>query len=140
MPLELYLTRYVNAFNHDKPSILIRLPSGRSIEYKLLKTFELIKAVSDAVFNVINAVDHYKSLIFIGPTIREKLVSYHQAVNSYKLLKAFELIKAVSDAVFDVINAVYRDKHLDFIRAMFWEKLLSHHQKVNEDIGASCFM
>ena len=46
-----------------------------------LKTFELIKAVSDTVFDMINDVYHDKPLMFIRATFREKLVSHHQAVN-----------------------------------------------------------
>ena len=61
--------------------------------------FELIKAVSDTVFDMINAVDHGKPLIFIRAMFRKKLVSHHQAVNM------FEFIKAVSDDVFNMINA-----------------------------------
>ena len=40
-----------------------------------------IKAVFDTVFDVINAAYHDKPLIFIGATIREKLIFHHQAVN-----------------------------------------------------------
>ena len=52
-----------------------------SIEYKLLNTFEFIKAVSDTVFEMINAVYHDKPLIFIGATFWKKLVSHPQALN-----------------------------------------------------------
>ena len=51
---------------------------GRQILFKL---FTFIKAVSDSLFGMINAVYHDKTLIFIGATFREKLVSHHQAVN-----------------------------------------------------------
>ena len=57
--------------------------------------------------------------------LREKIISYHQAVNT------FEFIKVVSDTVFDMINAAYRDKPLIFIGAMFREKLAFHHHEVN---------
>ena len=55
-----------------------------SSAYKLLKTFEFIKAISDTVLDMINAVYHDKPLMMF--------------------------IKAVSDFVFDMINAVYHDK------------------------------
>ena len=42
---------------------------------------EFIKAVSETVFDMINAAYHDKPLIFIGATFREKLVSHHRAVN-----------------------------------------------------------
>ena len=42
---------------------------------------EFIKAVSDTAFDMINAVYHDKPLMFIGATFREKLASYHLAVN-----------------------------------------------------------
>ena len=41
------------------------LPSSDS-EFKLLKTFEFIKAVSYTVFDMINAVYYDKPLIFTG--------------------------------------------------------------------------
>ena len=47
----------------------------------LLYMFECIKAVSDTVFDMIHAVYHDESLMFIGATFQEKLVSHHQAVN-----------------------------------------------------------
>ena len=47
-----------------------------------LKTFKFIKAVSDTVFGMINAVYHHKSSMFIGAMFQEKLVSHHQAVNT----------------------------------------------------------
>ena len=79
----------INAVYPDKPLICsyrgcasgeARLPSSGS-QYQLLKTFELIKAVSDTVLDKINAVYHDKPLIFIGAALREKLISHHQAVN-----------------------------------------------------------
>ena len=39
--------------------------------------FEFIKAVSDTVLDMINAVYDDKPLIFIGATFREQLVSHH---------------------------------------------------------------
>ena len=48
-----------------------------------LKTSEFIKAVSDTVFEMINDAYYAKPLIFIEAMFREKLVSYHQAVNIY---------------------------------------------------------
>ena len=56
------------------------LPSSDS-EYNLLKMFEFIKAVSDSLLGMINAVYHDKPSIFIGATFHEKLVSHHGAVN-----------------------------------------------------------
>ena len=53
-----------------------RLPASGS-EHKLLNTFEFIKAVSDTVWDMINAAYHAKPLIFIGATFREKIV-FHQ--------------------------------------------------------------
>ena len=52
-----------------------------------------------------NAVYHEKSLMFIGATFREKLISHHQAVN-INCLNTFEFIKVVSDTVFDMINTL----------------------------------
>ena len=46
-----------------------------------MNIFAFIKAVSDTVLDMINAVYLDKPLIFIGTTFREKLVSFHQAVN-----------------------------------------------------------
>ena len=66
---------------------------------KLLNMLELIKTVSDTVFDMINAAYYVKPLILI------------RAI--------FKFIKAVSDTVFDMINAVYHDKPLILIRAMF---------------------
>ena len=43
-------------------------------EYKLLNTFDFIKAVSDTVFDMKKVVYYDKPLIFIGATFREKLV------------------------------------------------------------------
>ena len=43
-------------------------------EYISLNTFELIKGVSDTVFDMINDLD------FTGATFREELVSHHRAV------------------------------------------------------------
>ena len=56
------------------------LPSSGS-EYKLLSTIEFIKAVSDTVLGMMNAVCHDKPLIFIRAMFWEKLISHHQAVN-----------------------------------------------------------
>ena len=42
-------------------------------EYKLVNTFQFIKAVSDAVLDMINAAYQDKPLMFIGATFREKL-------------------------------------------------------------------
>ena len=39
-----------------------------------LKMFMFIKAVSDTLFNMINAVYRGRPLIFIGATFREKLL------------------------------------------------------------------
>ena len=62
-----------------------------TFEYGLLNTFEFIKAVSDTVFDMINAVYHDKPLIFI---------------------------KVVSNTVLDMINAAYYDRPLIFIKAV----------------------
>ena len=43
-----------------------RLKHESESEYKLLNTFESIKAVSDTVFDMINVVYHDKPLIFTG--------------------------------------------------------------------------
>ena len=48
----------------------------------MLNTFGFIKAVSDTELDMINVAYHDKSLIFIGATIREKLIFHHQAVNA----------------------------------------------------------
>ena len=52
------------------------------------------KAVSDTVFDMINAVYHDKPLILIGATFREKLISNHQIVNinCFKLVNTIKLI------------------------------------------------
>ena len=47
----------------------------------LLYIFELIKAVSDTVLDMMNAVYHDKPLIFIGATFQKKLVYHHRTVN-----------------------------------------------------------
>ena len=57
-----------------------RLPLSSS-EFKLLNTFDIIKAVSDGILDMVNAVYHDKTLISISATFREKLVSHLQAVN-----------------------------------------------------------
>ena len=57
-----------------------RLPSQGS-EYKLLNTFEFIKAVSDTVLDILNGIYHDKPLILIGATCQERLVSHHQSFN-----------------------------------------------------------
>ena len=54
-------------------------PSGS--DYKLLNTFEFIKAVSDTVLDKINAAYYDKPLIFTLATFKEKLFSHHRAVN-----------------------------------------------------------
>ena len=46
-----------------------------------MNTFDFIKAVSDAVLDMINAAYYDKRFIFIRATFTEKLVSHHQAVN-----------------------------------------------------------
>ena len=43
------------------------------LPYKLLNTFELIKAVSNTVFDMINAVYHDKTLILSGLRFRRSL-------------------------------------------------------------------
>ena len=53
----------INAAYYDKPLILVSLSFGS--EYKLLKTFKLIKDVSDIIFHMINAAYYDKPLIFI---------------------------------------------------------------------------
>ena len=78
----------INAVYYDKPLILyLGYVSGEaclqssSSEYKLLNTFEFIKAVSDTVLVMINAAYYAKPLIFTGVLFREKFVSHHQALN-----------------------------------------------------------
>ena len=56
------------------------LPSS-GCEYKLLNTFEFIKAVSDTVLDMINAAYYDKPLISTEATLQVKLVSHNQAVN-----------------------------------------------------------
>ena len=51
-----------------------------------LKMFKFIKALSDTVFNMINAVHYDKPLTSIRATFLEKLLSHHQAV---KLILAY---------------------------------------------------
>ena len=58
----------------------VRLPSSSS-EYKLLRMFKFIEAVSETAFDMINATYYGKPLVFIRAISREKLVSHHQAVN-----------------------------------------------------------
>ena len=79
---------------------------------------EFIKAVSDTVFDMINAVHYDKPLVFTAATFQKKLVSHHEAVNINKLLNTFELIKAVSHTVFYILNAVHYDKPLTFTGAI----------------------
>ena len=57
-----------------------RLPSSHT-EYKLLNMFELIKAVSDTVSYMINAIDNTKPLVFIGAMFWETLISHHHTLN-----------------------------------------------------------
>ena len=45
--------------------MFIGLRLGRSSEYKLLKTFEFIMAVSENLLDMINAIYNDKPLIFI---------------------------------------------------------------------------
>ena len=102
-----------------------RFPSS-SNEDKLLNTFEFIKAVSDTVFDMINAVYDDKTLIFTG-AIRSSLSRLfltlyltcwsRQAFSLYQGY-TFKFIKAVFDTVFDMINAIYYNKTLIFIGAM----------------------
>ena len=75
----------------------------------------MIKAVSGAVLNMIDAVYDDKPLILIRDYVfgEARLPSLD---NEYKLLDMFAFIKAVSDAVLDMIDAVYHDKHLILIR------------------------
>ena len=75
-----------------------------------MKTFLLIKAVSDTVFDMINAVDYDKPLILIWLHLREALLQ--SSGSEYKFLNMFKFIKVVSDTVSDMINAVYCDKPL----------------------------
>ena len=63
----------IYSVHHDKPLIFILgcvsgeacLPSSSGNNYKLLSTFEFIKAVSGPVLDMINSVHHDKPLIFI---------------------------------------------------------------------------
>ena len=102
-------------------------------------TFEFIKAASDVLFDVINAVYHDKPLKFTGLYVwiyqgcfwhfiwRDKCRLSWQAFDiglpssgsEYKSLNMFEFIKAVSGTVFDMIKiAVYHEKH--FILNLFY--------------------
>ena len=92
--------------------------------------FKFIKAVSDIVFNMINAVYHASLACLSWLRLGEACLP--SSGSEYKLLNTLELIKAVSDTVFNMINAVYHDKSLMFIVAKFWEKLVPHYQAVNE--------
>ena len=76
-----------NTFKHDNPLMFrsylsgeARLPSSGS-EYKLMKTFEFIKAVSDTVIDLKNAGHHEKPLMFNRITFQEKLVSHNRAAH-----------------------------------------------------------
>ena len=71
-----------------------------NINWKRLKTFKFIRAVSGTVLDMINATYYDKPLI------------------SIEAIYTFEFIKAVSDTVLNIINAIYHDKHLIFIRAI----------------------
>ena len=89
----------INVVYHAKPLIFYRIyisedarlhSSGN--ECKLLSTFEFIKAVSDTVFDMINAVYHDKLLVFIKPVSDTaldmiNLVAHHRAVNQTSPLK-----------------------------------------------------
>ena len=92
--------------------------------------FELIKAVSDTVLDMISAAYYDKPLLLSGYVSGEARL-LPSSDSEYKLLNIFELIKAVSATVLDMTNAVYHDKPLIFIRATFQVKLVSHHQTVN---------
>ena len=63
----------INAVYHDKPLMFYRgYVSGEARfpsldgEYKLLITFESIKAISDSVIDMKNAVHQKRPLMFIG--------------------------------------------------------------------------
>ena len=83
---------------HDKCRLL-----WQSFDFYRGYTFEFIKAVSDTVLDMINAVYHDNPLIFT---------------------------KAVSDTILDTINAVHCDKPLIFIGATFREKLVFYRPTV----------
>ena len=103
-------------------------------------TFEFIKAVSDTVWDMINAAYRDKPLIVIRATHwsglhlwvyqgcfwhsmrHDKCRLSWQAFDIYQGY-TFEFIKAVSDTVWDMINAAYRDKPLIVIRATHWSGL-----------------
>ena len=66
----------------------------------MLNTFEFIKAISDTVFDMINAFYPDKPLVFIRATFQKKFVSHHPAVNeadscllihAYKEWREFEV-------------------------------------------------
>ena len=49
--------------------------------YKLLNTFEFIKAVFDTVLDMINVVHYDKPLIFNGATFQMKLITHDRVLN-----------------------------------------------------------
>ena len=83
-------------------------------EYKLLNTFEFIKAVSGTVFDMINAVYHDMPLIFYRGYVSGE-ANLPSSGSEYKLLSTFKFIKAVSGTVFDMMNAVYHGNPFIFL-------------------------
>ena len=79
-----------------------------------VKRFELIKAVSDTVLDMINVVYQDKPLIFTEGCVSGE-ACLPSTGSEYKFLDTFEFIKAVSDTVLDMINVAYCDKPLIFI-------------------------
>ena len=62
--------------------------------------FDLIKAVSDTVFDMLNVVYHDKPLIFIRATLPEKHVSHHRAVSILCILCQQARPSVVGDVTF----------------------------------------
>ena len=69
--------------------------------------FEFIKAVSDTVFDMINAVYHDKPLIFIRAMFREKLISHHQAVSEPDVIAIAKNLQVVSRSPVQSIFCIY---------------------------------
>ena len=72
----------------------------------VLTLYEFIKAASDTVLYMINAVYHDKLLIFIKAASDTVLYM----INAVYHDKPLTFIKAVSDTALDMINAVYQSK------------------------------
>ena len=116
---EIYVQVYQSCFLHCIRHNKCRL-SWQAFDIYRGYTFKFIKAVSDTVLDIINAVYHDKPLIFIGD-IRSRLsklfLTWHN--NCRLSWQAFDIYRDIRSSlsklfltVLDIIIAVYHDKPL----------------------------